>query len=250
MDVSPALPVAIPFLAAAALVAGTLVLPRRVVDVVSVLTAGTVVGLCVALLVRSSTGPVATWFGGWTPRNGVALGISLAVDPIGAGAATMAAVLVLASLLFSWRYFDASGSLFHVLILVYAGGAVGFVLSGDIFNMFVFFELVGVAGYVLTGYKIDERAPLQGALNFAVTNSIGGFLVLVGIALLYGRTGALNLARSARPWQARKRTDWWSRPSPSWSVASWSRPRPFRSTSGWRTPTRSLRRRCASCSQG
>jgi multicomponent Na+:H+ antiporter subunit D len=195
MDVSPALPVAVPLLAAAALTAGTLVLPRRVVDAVSMLTAVTVAGLCVALLLRSSSGPVATWFGGWTPRNGVAVGISFAVDSIGAGAATMAAVLVLAALLFSWRYFDASGSLFHVLILVYAGAAVGFVLSGDIFNMFVFFELVGVAGYVLTGYKIDERAPLQGALNFAVTNSIGGFLVLVGIALLYGRTGALNLAQ-------------------------------------------------------
>jgi multicomponent Na+:H+ antiporter subunit D len=165
------------------------------VDAVSALTAVAVVVLCGLLLLRSAAGPIPTWFGGWTPRDGVALGISFTVDPIGAGAATLAAVLVLAALLYSWRYFDASGSLFHVLILVYAGSAVGFVLSGDIFNMFVFFELVGVAGYVLTGYKIDERAPLQGALNFAVINSIGGFLVLVGIALLYGRTGALNLAQ-------------------------------------------------------
>jgi multicomponent Na+:H+ antiporter subunit D len=195
MEISPALPVAIPLLAAAALAGGTLLLPRRIVDAASVLTAVAVVGLCGLLLLRSAAGPIPTWFGGWTPRDGIALGISFTVDPIGAGAATLAAVLVLAALLYSWRYFDASGSLFHVLILVFAGAAVGFVLSGDIFNMFVFFELVGVAGYVLTGYKIDERAPLQGALNFAVINSIGGFLVLVGIALLYGRTGALNLAQ-------------------------------------------------------
>jgi multicomponent Na+:H+ antiporter subunit D len=193
-DLAP-LPVAVPLLMAALLAAGTQFLPRRIVDGAGVLTALAVIGLSVALLAGSSAGPVPTWFGGWTPRDGVALGITFAVDPIGAGAEVMAGVLVLAALLFSWRYFDASGSLYHALILVYAGGAAGFVLSGDLFNMFVFFELVGVAGYVLTGYKIDERAPLQGALNFAVINSIGGFLVLVGIALLYGRTGALNLAQ-------------------------------------------------------
>jgi multicomponent Na+:H+ antiporter subunit D len=36
---------------------------------------------------------------------------------------------------------------------------------------------------------------LQGALNFAVTNTVGGFLALSGIGLLYGRTGALNMAQ-------------------------------------------------------
>jgi multicomponent Na+:H+ antiporter subunit D len=36
---------------------------------------------------------------------------------------------------------------------------------------------------------------VHGALNFAITNSVGAFLVLSGIALLYGRTGALNLAQ-------------------------------------------------------
>ena len=61
--------------------------------------------------------------------------------------------------------------------------------------MFVFFELMSVAAYALTGYKVEEKKPLEGALNFAIVNSLGGFLVLLGITLLYGRTGALNLAQ-------------------------------------------------------
>src|SRR5207249_1998051 len=61
--------------------------------------------------------------------------------------------------------------------------------------LFVFFELMGVAAYALTGYKVEQPAVLQGALNFAVTNTIGAFFVLFGIALVYGRTGALNLAQ-------------------------------------------------------
>jgi multicomponent Na+:H+ antiporter subunit D len=39
---------------------------------------------------------------------------------------------------------------------------------------------------------------MQGALNFAITNTIGAFLVLSGIALVYGRTGALNMAQIGR----------------------------------------------------
>src|SRR5919206_313371 len=49
--------------------------------------------------------------------------------------------------------------------------------------------------FALCGYRTEAATPLQGALNFAVTNTIGAFLVLSGIALLYGRTGALNMAQ-------------------------------------------------------
>src|SRR5436305_14293513 len=80
-------------------------------------------------------------------------------------------------------------------MLIYLAAMVGFALSGDLFNMFVFFELMSAPAYALTGYKIEERGPLQGALNFAISNSIGAFLTLSGIGLIYGRTGALNLAQ-------------------------------------------------------
>jgi multicomponent Na+:H+ antiporter subunit D len=43
--------------------------------------------------------------------------------------------------------------------------------------------------------KTGEPAPLQGAFNFAITNTIAAFLVLSGLALLYAITGALNMAQ-------------------------------------------------------
>jgi multicomponent Na+:H+ antiporter subunit D len=64
--------------------------------------------------------------------------------------------------------------------------------------MFVWFELMGVAAYALAGYMAQRLGPLQGALNFAITNSVGAFMPLFGTALLYGRTGALNLAQIGR----------------------------------------------------
>ena len=138
------------------------------------------------------------WFGNWPPRGSIFLGVSFVIDPIGAGMAVVCAALVTAAFVFTWRCFDAVGVLFHSLLLVFLAAICGFCLSGDLFNMFVYFELMSVAPYALTGYKAEEPGPLQGALNFAITNSVGASMVLSGIALLYARTGALNLAAIGR----------------------------------------------------
>src|SRR6185503_16504555 len=143
-----------------------------------------------------SDGSLVTWLGGWNPRpGGIAVGIDLAVDPFGAALALLAAVLVTAALVFAWHFFEAVGPTFHALILVFLGALIGLALTGDLFNMFVFFELMSVSAYALTAYRIERAASLQGALTFAVTNSVGAVMILFGIALLYGRTGALNLAQ-------------------------------------------------------
>ena len=104
-------------------------------------------------------------------------------------------MLFVAAFVFCWRYFIVIGPLFHALMLVFLAAMLGFSYTGDLFNLFVFFELLSVAAYALVAYDIEEEGPLQGALNFAITNSIGAFLILTGIALLYGRTGALNMAQ-------------------------------------------------------
>ena len=85
-----------------------------------------------------------------------------------------------ASLVFSWRYFTRVGTYFHALMLTFLAGMTGFCLTGDVFDMFVWFELMGVAAYALTAYRPEERGPIQGALNFAIINSVGAYLSLTG----------------------------------------------------------------------
>jgi multicomponent Na+:H+ antiporter subunit D len=196
MEAVAPLAVAGPFLVAA-LLAASLPLERVHNDLIGVVTASAAT-IFAALLLADAAGagaPLVTWLGGWEPRDGVALGISLAIDPLGAGLALLAALLVTAAFAVAWRYFDTVGRIFHALMLVFLGAMAGFCLTGDLFNMFVFFELMSVSAFALTSYRIEESAPLQGALNFAVTNSVGAVMVLTGIGLLYGRTGALNLAQ-------------------------------------------------------
>jgi multicomponent Na+:H+ antiporter subunit D len=160
--------------------------------------------MLVAVMLDTTSGQIIYWFAGIRPSRGVALGIDFAVGQLNAGLAALTALLVTAALVFSWRYFEQVATYYHSLMLVFLAGMVGFCLTGDVFDLFVFFELMGVAAYALTAYRPEERGPLQGALNFAITNSVGAYLSLSGIALIYGRTGALNMAQigksiSARP---------------------------------------------------
>ena len=194
MAIAP-LSVAIPLLVAAALAATDFARRRAITDAVGIAAAAGVTVLCAILVGHAEHGPVVYWLGGWEPAHGVALGISLSADTLGAGMATLVGLLTTATLVFSARYFEAVSNLFHALMLVFLAAMVGFCLSGDLFNMLVFFELMSVAAYALAAYKIEERGPLQGAINFAVSNSVGAIAIFVGIALLYGRTGALNLAQ-------------------------------------------------------
>jgi multicomponent Na+:H+ antiporter subunit D len=191
------LAILVPLLAAVVLGGTTSLRRRRVADVVAMAATTATLGLSLALVARGSDRTIVAWLGGWHPRDGVALGIDLVADPLAAGLAAFAALLTVAGLVVAWHQVDTASHLFHTLVLLCLAGMVGFCLAGDLFTMFVFFELLGVSAYALSGFRVAERAPLEGALNFAVTNSIGSLLLLAGVALVYGRTGALNLAQIA-----------------------------------------------------
>jgi multicomponent Na+:H+ antiporter subunit D len=198
MDQLLTLVVIIPLIVAAGISALTPVFRsrRRALDSVAIAAAACVTALLVAIMARTAArGEDVYWFAGFRPRHGIAIGVDFAVEPLSAGLACLAALLVTASMIFSWRYFRRVATYFHALMLTFLAGMVGFCLTGDIFDLFVWFELMGVSAYALTAYRPEERGPVQGALNFAITNSIGAYLSLSGIGLIYGRTGALNMAQ-------------------------------------------------------
>jgi multicomponent Na+:H+ antiporter subunit D len=191
------LAVVVPLLVAAAISALTPLLRRRrrILDSTAIVTSAAVAGMLAVIMIRVAHQDQTYWFAGFGPHRGIAIGIDFEVGPLSAGLACLAAVLVTAGMIFSWRYFERVATYYHVLMLTFLAGMTGFCLTGDIFDMFVWFELMGVSAYALTAYRPEERGSIQGALNFAITNSIGAYLTLSGIAVVYGRTGALNMAQ-------------------------------------------------------
>lgn len=171
---------------------------RRALDAIAIGTSAAVAVVLGVLMAGTAHGTAVYWFAGFRPRHGVVIGVDFSASSLGVGLACLAAVLVTAAMTFSWRYFERVETYYHALMLAFLAGMAGFCLTGDIFDMFVWFELMGVAAYALTAYRPEERGSLQGALNFAITNSVGSYLALSGIAVLYGRTGALNMAQIGR----------------------------------------------------
>ncbi|MBN9110847.1 MAG: NADH dehydrogenase [Pseudonocardia sp.] len=190
----PPLAIAVPVLTACVVLGVGRWLPHRVVDAVATGVAAFVVAVDVVVLLGVTGGPAVTWVGGWSPVGGVTVGIALFADPVAAGAALLAAVLTVAALVFGWRYFDSAEAHYHALVLLFLAGMTGFAYSGDLFDMFVFFELMGVAAYALTGLRTEDAQAVQGGLTFGVVNSLGAYVTLFGIGLLYARAGALGTA--------------------------------------------------------
>ncbi|HXU48480.1 MAG TPA: proton-conducting transporter membrane subunit [Candidatus Binatia bacterium] len=190
------LPVVIPLIVAAAMAAGSGFLHRRVLDLGALATSAAVLAITLHLTAVSSKGVIVYWFGGWqpVPYSHFPIGICFMIDPFGAGLASLVSLLVLAAFIFSWSYFESVKALYHTVMLVFLAAMCGLCLTGDLFNLFVWFELMTAAGVALCGYKSEESQPLQGALNFAVTNTIGAFTSLIGVGLLYSCTGSLNMA--------------------------------------------------------
>lgn len=181
-------------LAACALLSLGRYLPRRAADVIAGAAALTALVLDAVMLAASGSERLVYWMGGWQPHGGRAVGIALVGDQVGTGLALLAAVLMIASLVFSWRYFQSDTVHYHGLMVLFLAGMTGFALAGDVFTMFVFFELMGVAAYALTGLKSEDPSAVHGAINFGIINSLAAYISLMGVALLYARTGSLNLA--------------------------------------------------------
>jgi multicomponent Na+:H+ antiporter subunit D len=196
--------VALPLLGAGLLAATGRLLPRTAAETVGVVVSAGTAALALVLLLDSSP-PLVEWVGGWPPKaskGGESVGIVLVGDGVGLGMAALVSVLTVAALAYSWRYFDEApegqAGTFPALVLLFQGGMCGFAIAGDLFNAFVFFELMSVVAYALTGHRVEEARAVQGALTFGVVNSLGAYALLMGIGLLYARTGELTLTAIGR----------------------------------------------------
>ncbi len=191
----PPLLVAIPLLSAAVIAGFDHFTPKPLQHAIVIAASTATTALAFLLLWSAEGRETIVWFGGWQPRHGLALGIDFAVGPLAAGMCCVIGLVVTLALAYSLTFLHEAARLADALLLVALGAMCGFAMSGDLFNLFVWLELMGVAAYALTGFLVERLGPVQGAINFAITASVGSYLFAIGIALLYARTGTLNLAQ-------------------------------------------------------
>ena len=147
-------------------------------------------GIALSLLPQVLRAPIVISISGWAPP----IAINFVVGPLGLGLAILISLVGFLVTVYGVGYIhEEPKEKYHMLILTLLTGATGMVLTGDIFNLFVFFEILSLSSYALTGYNRD-RGGTEAAIKYLIQGSIGSAFILIGIALLYGVTGTLNMA--------------------------------------------------------
>ncbi len=144
----------------------------------------------VALALRADAGPPSVYAVGDWPAP---FGIVLVADRLSALMVLLSAALGLAALVFSLARWHSAGPHFHSLLHFLLAGLNGAFLTGDLFNLFVFFELLLAASYGLALHGSGARR-VRASLHYIVLNLAASLLFLVGVSLMYGIAGTLNMA--------------------------------------------------------
>ena len=120
-------------------------------------------------------------------------GIVLVVDRLSAFMLLFTSLVALASLVYSLAYWDRVAPAFHSLFQFLLMGLNGAFLTGDLFNLFVFFEVLLASSYglLLHGSGVGR---VKASLHYITVNLVASFLFLIGVAMIYGMTGTLNMA--------------------------------------------------------
>lgn len=135
--------------------------------------------------------------GGW----GAPLGIELHLDGLSAFMLLTTTIVYLCVLAFSGRYLvsrhwmELAGEgkrYFWALILLLWGTLNALFLSGDLFNLYICLELLTLAAVASTALG-GGREAVVASLRYLVISLLGSFCYLLGVALLYGRHGALDI---------------------------------------------------------
>lgn len=146
--------------------------------------------LSVVLLREATAAPIIVRTGNWGPP----LSIHLVAGPLGLLLASLIALIGLMVAVYGIGYVrEGATRMYHTLYILLLTGATGVVLTGDIFNLFVFFEILCISSYALVAYRGD-KAGIESATKYLIQGAIGSSLALVGIGLLYGMFGTLNMA--------------------------------------------------------
>ncbi|WP_135468847.1 Na+/H+ antiporter subunit D [Crenalkalicoccus roseus] len=189
-----ALPILIPLLACA--LSAALWGRARAQRVVTFVAAAALLLASAALVAATlEHGVIASQMGDWPAP----FGITLVSDLLAAAMVAITALMYAATAVYAQaedvERREAEG--WHPLLAALVFGVCGAFLTGDLFNLYVWFEVMLIAAFgmlVLGG----GREQLDAGVKYAVLNLLATTVFLIGVGMLYGLTGTLNLADLAR----------------------------------------------------
>lgn len=124
-------------------------------------------------------------------------GIVLVADRLSTLMLLLGSLLALPALIYSLARWHKSGAHFHTLFQLFLMGINGAFLTGDLFNLFVFFEVMLAASYGLLLHGSGQLR-VKAGLHYIVINLVAALFFLIGVSMIYGVTGTLNMGDLAQ----------------------------------------------------
>lgn len=172
-------------------------LGERVAAAVTVAGVAGLLALALGAAFAGSEGAVLA--GGWgaavAGQERYVVGIALVLDGLSRLFLLVVAVVAAAVVVFGLRYLSGytGRTLYHALLNLVLAGMTGAVLAGDLFTLFVFVEIASFASYALVAYGTG-KAEVEAAFKYVLLGSVASIAILLGVAVVYGAAGYLNMA--------------------------------------------------------
>lgn len=164
-------------------------LPQSLKRWVSAMATWALVPLAISLLLLADDGQLRMYtLGNWQAP----FGITLVLDRLSAMMLLVTSILAGFAVIYACRGDDDKGPNFHALFQFQLLGINGAFLTGDLFNLFVFFEILLIASYSLLLHG-NTAGRVKAGVHYVVLNLLGSSLFLIGVAILYGLLGSLNM---------------------------------------------------------
>ena len=152
---------------------------------------GTVAGIWL-FATTAQHGTIAHSVGLFT--GGVA--IPFAADALSAVMIVAASIVAFASNWFALVVGENRARFYPALTLMLLGGVYGALLTADLFNLFVFIEVMLLPSYGLITMT-GSWSRLAGGRMFVLVNLLTSTVLLIGVSIVYGVIGTVNLAALA-----------------------------------------------------
>jgi len=136
-----------------------------------------------------------TWQFDWLSFGDYTFRIGINLDNMGVMMLVVVTIVSALVHLFSVGYMhgDPRYSLFFAYLSFFSFSMLGLVLADNLLIIFCFWELVGLSSYLLIGFWYEKKSASDAAVKAFVVNRVGDAGMLLGLALLLGTIGTLNL---------------------------------------------------------
>lgn len=86
---------------------------------------------------------------------------------------------------------------FFAYLGLFCFSMLGLVISSSLLFLFIFWELVGLCSYLLIGFYFDQKYASNAGMKAFITNRVGDFGFIIGLALVVMYTGTFDLDQAA-----------------------------------------------------